>query len=93
MTEEPHDIPEWYIPDEEQVIANKHEQEEIEETGELDEPLCPHCGREYKREKDDNYIHKYQRESKGASSLEPALWCNSYQKRIRASQFPWGADF
>lgn len=55
---EKHDIPEWYIPDDEQIIANDHEREEIEENGELDEPLCPHCGREYEYEEGGYYIHR-----------------------------------
>jgi hypothetical protein len=55
---EGHNIPSWFIPDDEQIIANEHEQEQIKEDGELDEPLCPHCGREYEREDDGWYIHR-----------------------------------
>jgi hypothetical protein len=93
MSDLTHDIPAWYIPDGTQVIANEAEKEEIEEEGELEEPLCPHCGRPYKREKDDTYIHEYRHKSKRSSEVEPAKWCNSYQKRCSIKQFPWGADF
>lgn len=63
MSEEHHDIPEWYIPDEEQVLANEHEKEQIEENGELDEPLCPHCGRSYREKDGSTYIHAYVRKN------------------------------
>jgi len=52
-----HDIPSWYIPDGEQVLANEHEREEIEETGELEEPLCPHCGGGYLGKSGNMFIH------------------------------------
>jgi len=70
MTEH-HDIPEWYIPDEEQVIANEHEKEEIEKKGQLEEPLCPHCSKPYEKEDEDYYIHGWKPVDGGNWEWEP----------------------
>lgn len=69
-----HDIPEWYIPDEEVVLANEHEQEQIEERGELEEPLCPHCGKPYKKEDNGFYTHNYVRKDVGGRFETKEVW-------------------
>ncbi|QIO22405.1 hypothetical protein [Haloarcula sp. JP-L23] len=53
-----HDMPEWFIPNDEQVIANEHETEQIGEHGDLEEPLCPHCGNPYLTSSGDFYTHE-----------------------------------
>jgi len=57
--EQHHNVPDWFIPDDEVVLANEHEKEEIDEEGDLDEPLCPHCGCTYENEEDGWYIHAH----------------------------------
>jgi len=80
-----HNIPEWYIPDGEQVLANDHETEEIEETGELDEPLCPHCGGTYIDKSGDIYTHALTRVSSDqpgeSSTLMAGLMCVAGERR------------
>lgn len=71
-----HDIPEWFIPSGEHVIANEHERDAIEEDGELDEPLCPHCGEPYEKQDGDDYIHAW-RPVEGGPDVEPDVWCVS----------------
>ena len=82
MTEKGHDIPEWYIPDEEVVLANEHEREEIEENGELEEPLCPHCGEPYIKQSGELYFHGPEvRHDNGVTS--PGIKCSSDETRQR----------
>jgi len=80
-----HNIPEWYIPDGEQVLANDHEREQFEEEGELEEPLCPHCGNTYISKSGDIYTHALTKvhsdlPSEG-STLKPGLMCVSGEQR------------
>ena len=81
-----HDIPEWYIPDEKQVLANDHEKEEIEETGELEEPLCPYCGESYQKEKNGRYGHGPMIQF-GGGAKSPGVWCSEDNTRERTRQY------
>lgn len=80
-----HDIPDWYIPDDEIVLANEPETEQIEENGELDEPLCPHCGNPYLSSSGDFYTHqlvKVQSDLPGEdATLKAGLACVNGEKR------------
>lgn len=80
-----HDIPPWFIPDADQVLANEHEREEIEESGELDEPLCPHCGGTYLYESGNSYVHALttvESDMPGEPSVQrPALVCVNGEQR------------
>lgn len=81
MNDEHHNIPEWYIPDETQVIANEHEKEQIEEEGELETPLCPHCGQSYIDKTGDSYIHRMAPKEPGSEVYKPAEICVNGEKR------------
>jgi len=74
MTEQGHNIPSWYIPNEEKVLANEHEREQIEEKGELAEPLCPYCGEPYKSESNGVYTHAFVRKDVGGRFETNMVW-------------------
>lgn len=80
-----HDIPEWYIPDGEHILANDHEREEIEESGELEEPLCPHCGEPYLDKHGNSYTHRYVEVESDMpdepSTLKPGVVCAGGETR------------
>jgi hypothetical protein len=80
-----HDIPGWFMPEGEHVLANDHETEEIEETGELEEPLCPHCGNPYLDKTGNSYTHRYvevESDMPGESStVKPGVVCAESGKR------------
>ncbi|MFC6863295.1 hypothetical protein ACFQGE_07455 [Halomicroarcula sp. GCM10025817] len=80
-----HDIPDWFIPDHEIVLANEHETEEIEEHGELEEPLCPHCGNTYLDNSGDWYTHQLVEvpsDQPGEDpTLKPGIVCVNGEKR------------
>jgi hypothetical protein len=85
MSDEHHDIPSWYIPDEEVVLANEHEKEQIEEQGELEQPLCPHCGRSYIDKSGGTYTHDLVRVEPDFPTddyeLKPGVVCVNGEKR------------
>jgi hypothetical protein len=85
MTES-HDIPDWYIPDDEKIIANDAERDEIKENGELDEPRCPHCGSEYIDNTGDTYIHELVEVQPDYplddAKLKPGLVCVNGEQRL-----------
>jgi hypothetical protein len=89
MTEK-HDIPEWYIPNEEKVLANDHEKEEIEEEGELDKPLCPYCGSPYLDKTGDSYTHKMVPKEQGSNIMQPGVICVNGEKRyVNGAKHPF----
>ena len=81
-----HNIPEWYIPDEEVVLANEHETEQIVEEGELEEPLCPYCGEPYQKEKNGRYGHGPMIQFSGGAK-SPGVWCSEEEKRRQTRQY------
>jgi len=79
MTEEPHDIPPWFMPSGDVIIGEPRgeaEEEHFEETGQLlkekEEQLCPHCGNAYEFEDDGYFIHE-SRMPDGSIGLDAGL--------------------
>lgn len=83
-----HDIPPWFIPDGEKIVTDiEGEREQLEEHGEIREPLCPHCGEPYLEKSDTAsiYIHKFGPHKSngplGGTSQKPTIVCTSNKTR------------